>query len=210
MGSKGRFTMKAFHEFVQHHPGFLFPAFRLQHQLQSQIFGTSFWNRVGERRMLLSNGQYVRFNEFLRMNVTGHNKHHDKHSDNATTVSDHSAILENTGTVYYRNQMSSKRKKSAQVVPVADDVSIHQSSSTSQRYSTKIDDSIAKDSTKLYKHIQGQSKVNYIAIPIEKSRLSLPLSTASTPSHKVARTVVVSPITSPTPTPRRRKSNDDH
>lgn len=66
-GESGKFNIDMFHAFVKSHPGFLFPAFQIQHMLQSKIIGTHYWSTASDKRIKLSNGQYLRFSELLKM-----------------------------------------------------------------------------------------------------------------------------------------------
>ena len=60
-------TVTEFREFIRKYPALLFPAFQLQDNLVSQVMGNDFWRIFSEKRMKLSNGNYIEIGEFMAL-----------------------------------------------------------------------------------------------------------------------------------------------
>ena len=62
-------NVEEFFDFTRYHPGLLYPAFLLQHQMQLKICGEKFWAHHAKQRIYLSDGQYVEVAKLLRVHV---------------------------------------------------------------------------------------------------------------------------------------------
>ena len=64
--SKG-ISIEVLKSFAKVHQALLWPVFELQHHLQEQVMGVAFWEKVSERRVELSNGQYVPLSDIMQI-----------------------------------------------------------------------------------------------------------------------------------------------
>jgi hypothetical protein len=60
-------TIEALKKFARTHQALLFPAFKLQHHLQTKVLGANFWERASGRRVELSAGKYIEMGELMRV-----------------------------------------------------------------------------------------------------------------------------------------------
>lgn len=63
------FDIQEFRKFVKTHQALLFPAFQMQFALQKKILGKGFWTNNAERRLRLSDGNYISIQKFMEIHV---------------------------------------------------------------------------------------------------------------------------------------------
>ena len=56
-----------FRDFTRRHPALLFPAFELQRVFRKHCLGESFWKKLTQKRVDLSNGQFLSVGEIIEM-----------------------------------------------------------------------------------------------------------------------------------------------
>jgi len=67
-GKKG-LNIEVFRTFARTHRGLLFPAFKLQRQLQSAVLGEAFWETASNRRVQLSKGKYMKMADLMEIHL---------------------------------------------------------------------------------------------------------------------------------------------
>ncbi|CAM9731515.1 unnamed protein product [Chrysoparadoxa australica] len=106
-------NIEQFREFCRHHPACLYPAFMLQQTLQNMILGSRFWGTCGDKRVALSNGEYMTMTHLLEAHVNEQAfKELCETKDKNTGVavqplaeSDAAPILQASGTLANRRQL---------------------------------------------------------------------------------------------------------
>lgn len=58
-----------FRKFVKKHPALLFPAFEMQSKMQKHTLGFAYWKRLADKRLKLSNGQFVPIKKFMELHL---------------------------------------------------------------------------------------------------------------------------------------------
>ena len=61
--------IEAFGKFVKKHPALLFPAYDMQRKLQKFTLGQLYWKRLAEKRLQLSNGEFVPIKKFMALHL---------------------------------------------------------------------------------------------------------------------------------------------
>lgn len=54
---------------MKKHPALLFPAYDMQRKLQKFTLGQSYWKRLADKRLMLSNGQFVPIKRFMELHL---------------------------------------------------------------------------------------------------------------------------------------------
>jgi hypothetical protein len=67
LDDKKGLNIEVFRTFCRTHRNLLFPAFKLQRQLQSAVLGEAFWETASNRRVQMSKGKYMKMADLMEI-----------------------------------------------------------------------------------------------------------------------------------------------